>query len=95
MQRRLFCGLIANPHFLLANQRQLAIIETEFKRKGRFILMTYPKNKIVSLDRIFKFTDIETAIDSACKDITDQGYTVISTSINDHGKDAICLITYL
>lgn len=56
--------------------------------------MNYPKNKIVSLDRIFKFTDIETAIDKACKDITDQGYTVISTSINDHGKDAICLITY-
>lgn len=57
--------------------------------------MTYPKNKIVSLDRIFKFIDIEAAIDKACKDITDQGYTVISTSINDHGKDAICLITYL
>ena len=32
--------------------------------------MTYPKNKIVSLDRIFKFTDIEAAIDKACKDIT-------------------------
>ena len=56
--------------------------------------MTYPKNKIVSLDRIFKFADIEAAIDKACKDITDQGYTVISTSINDPGKDAICLITY-
>lgn len=56
--------------------------------------MTYPKNKIVSLDRIFKFADIETAIDKACKDITDQGHTIISTSINDHGKDAICLITY-
>lgn len=55
--------------------------------------MTYPKNKIVSLDRIFKFADIEAAIDKACKDITDQGHTVISTSINDHGKDAICLIT--
>ena len=79
--------------FLLANQRQLAIIETEFKRKG-LIIMTYPKNKIVSLDRIFKFADIEAAIDKACKDITDQGYTIISTSINDHGKDAICLITY-
>lgn len=24
--------------------------------------MTYPKNKIVSLDRIFKFADIEAAI---------------------------------
>lgn len=56
--------------------------------------MTYPKNKIVSLDRIFKFADIEATIDKACKDITDQDYTVISTSINDHGKDAICLITY-
>lgn len=56
--------------------------------------MTYPKNKIVSLDRIFKFANIEAAIDKACKDITDQGYTVISTSINDHSKDAICLITY-
>lgn len=56
--------------------------------------MTYPKNKIVSLDRIFKFADIEAAIDKACKDITNQGYTIISTSINDHGKDAICLITY-
>ena len=32
--------------------------------------MTYPKNKIVSLDRIFKFADIEAAIDNACKDIT-------------------------
>lgn len=57
--------------------------------------MTYPKNKIVSLDRIFKFADIETAIDKACKEIIDQDHTIISTSINDHGKDAICLITYI
>lgn len=56
--------------------------------------MTYPKNKIVSLDRIFKFADIEATINNACKELTDQGHTVISTSINDHGKDAICLITY-
>ena len=56
--------------------------------------MTYPKNKIVSLDRIFKFADIEAAINNACKELTDQEHTVVSTSINDHGKDAICLITY-
>lgn len=52
------------------------------------------KNKIVCLDRIYKFADIEAAINKACKELTDQNYDIISTSINDHGKDAICLITY-